>query len=153
MTRKQRRDRQQVYGEEVATRSHACLLFVHAWKTGASDISDLWATSAGFPNPGQRCILFTSSKNRAQHQDALAVWSGLAADDEKEVIYAMVDLDSNKKAGCWAPARGCLPEGPSSEPTDMSLQPSVQVAQRFKDVQVPSAVLLRNRAVGPPCHV
>ena len=72
---------------------------------------DQWATSAGFPNPGQRCILFTSSKNRAQHQDALAVWSGLAADDEKEVIYAMVDLDSNKKAGCWAPAReGCLPE-------------------------------------------
>lgn len=75
-------------------------------------------TSEHLLNPVHRCVLFTSSKSRVQHQDALAVWSELAADEEKEVIYAMVDLDSSKKAS-RRPSEH-LPEGRSYEPSDES---------------------------------
>ena len=41
--------------------------------------------------------MFTSPKQRAEHQAAMAVWSQLAEDEDKEVIYAVVDVDANKK--------------------------------------------------------
>ncbi|GAX75562.1 hypothetical protein CEUSTIGMA_g3005.t1 [Chlamydomonas eustigma] len=44
------------------------------------------------------CVLFTSpSQDRTSHQAAVALWESLAANEEKDIIYAMVDLDVNKK--------------------------------------------------------
>lgn len=90
------------------------------------------------------CVLFTAARSSDSHADAMRLWARLASDEDKEVrsptllgcegsyalhhshcscpfsqvIYALVDLDSNK-----------------------------QLAQRFNAVNIPSAVLLRDRAV------
>ncbi|GAX83814.1 hypothetical protein CEUSTIGMA_g11239.t1 [Chlamydomonas eustigma] len=65
------------------------------------------------------CVLFTSpSQDRTSHQAAVALWESLAANEEKDIIYAMVDLDVNKK-----------------------------ISRRFKGIQAPTAVLLKDRGM------
>ncbi len=47
-----------------------------------------------------RCVLLSSPRqDRFIHDQALLAWKRLAEDEEKDIIYASVDVDANKKVG------------------------------------------------------